>query len=106
MIDSDEKPQKAENPSEQPKKETGDANEHKNTDSQKSSKAMCAISLSNFLSLLFSACLVLAAFLTFFAICAQVWIYNCQLKQMQKSTNAAASAAKAAEDSVILAREN
>src|SRR5206468_9786245 len=67
---------------------------------------MCAFSISNFLTLIFSACLVVAGFLTFLAICAQVWIYNCQLKEMQKSTNAATKSAKAAEDSVTLAREN
>jgi hypothetical protein len=67
---------------------------------------MCAVSISYFLSLLFSACLVIAAFLTFLAICAQVWIYSYQLKEMQKSTNAATKAAKAAEDSVAFAKEN
>src|SRR5206468_1181791 len=66
---------------------------------------MCAFSISNFLTLIFSACLVVAAFLTFLAICAQVWIYNCQLKEMQKSSQAAAEAAQAAKASADAATQ-
>ena len=50
-------------------------------------------------SLIFSA-------LTFSAAVIVAVIYGCMLIEMQKSTNAATKAAKAAEDSVTLAREN
>ncbi len=44
--------------------------------------------------------------MTFLAVCTQAWIYNRQLQEMQKSTNAAANAAKAAQDSLAFAKEN
>jgi hypothetical protein len=52
-------------------------------------------------TLLFSGLLVISAFLTLGVLCIQVWIYNRQLKEMQKASAAATLAAKAAKDSVI-----
>ena len=46
----------------------------------------------------------IVSFATFLAICLQAWVYMGQLKEMEKSTHAATKAAKAAEDSVELAR--
>ena len=60
---------------------------------------------SNALSLFFSLCLVVAAFMTFLAICVQAFIYNAQLKEMKKSTDATTKAAEAAQESVVQARE-
>src|SRR5437879_5170932 len=48
---------------------------------------------------------ILTAFILAAAIIAAC-IYGCQLSEMQKSTIAATKAAKAAEDSVLLAKEN
>jgi hypothetical protein len=59
---------------------------------------------SDILSLFFSLCLVVAAFLTFLAICVQAFIYNSQLQEMKRSTDAATKAAIAAEQSIALAK--
>jgi hypothetical protein len=49
--------------------------------------------------------IILTAFLVT-GVIVTACIYGCQLSEMQKSTEATTKAAKAAEDSVILAREN
>jgi hypothetical protein len=61
---------------------------------------------STFFTVFFTGIIALSSCLTFGAICFQAWIYNCQLKEMRKSSDAATQAAKAAEDSVSLARQN
>lgn len=58
------------------------------------------------ITLLFSAVIAVSAFMTFLAICIQGLIFNGQLGEMKKSTDAATKAAKAAEDSVTFARES
>ena len=62
--------------------------------------------LSAVLGLVISFLLLVVTFMTFCAICIQATIYVFQLKEMRKSTDAATKAAKAAEDSVTLVREN
>jgi hypothetical protein len=100
MVDGEVKPNETGNEAEEKKR---DSDKDIETDAQKSGKRM---DTSNILTLFFSLCLVVAAFLTFLAICVQAFIYNAQLREMKKSTDAATKAAKAAEDSVTLAREN
>jgi hypothetical protein len=106
MIDRSAESEKTHSENEQPNEEARQSETNNDPDSHKLTNTMLASTLSNFLTLLFSACLVVAAFLTFLAIVAQVWIYNAQLKEMQKSTKSASRAAKAAEGSIALMRDN
>jgi hypothetical protein len=103
MIDSDEKPHETRDEQDQAKKETREPDKYIEGNAQKLSKAMSNLDLSNTLSLFFSLCLVVASFLTFLAICVQALIYNSQLGEMKKSTEAAT---KAAQDTVTLVRDN
>jgi hypothetical protein len=105
MIDGSKKSDETQNEQNQPNEHTAESEHDEHTAFEKLRNCMpCDISV--LLPLLFSGMLVISAFLTLGVICIQVWIYNCQLKEMQKSTKAATKAAKAADDSVILAREN
>jgi hypothetical protein len=103
MVDDEEK---AHETGSESKKETRDSDEDIKANAAKFSKVMLGSDTSNVLSLFFSLCLVVAAFLTFLAICVQAFIYNSQLREMKKSTDAATKAAKAAEEGVAFARES
>jgi hypothetical protein len=96
MVDGEEKSQEPQN---QSHKKTRESDKHVEIKTQKMSDT------SNVLSLFFSLCLVVAAFMTFLAICVQAFIYNAQLKEMKKSTDAAIKAANLAEESVKQSRE-
>jgi hypothetical protein len=62
--------------------------------------------LTSLVTLLFSGALVLASFLTFFAICVQAYIYNSQLREMRKASDAATNAAKGTTESIRLTEKN
>jgi len=100
MVDGEIKPNET---GKEADKETRDSDKNIKAYAQKFAKRMT--DTSNILTLFFSLCLVVAAFLTFLAICVQAFIYNAQLREMKKSTDAATKAAKSAEDSVAQARE-
>jgi hypothetical protein len=96
MVDSSEKSDDAQN---QTGKEADKSQQSECTAFEKLNKTM-PCDASTFLPLLFSGLLVISSFLTAGLICMQVWIYNCQLKEMKKSSDAATKAANAAEASV------
>lgn len=114
MVDSGEKPDQPsherDNTQKHPSKKSAECEKHQPANAEKSTHPM---TISTLVNLLFTAAivictifLVISSFLTLGAICVQTFIYNAQLKEMEKSTNAATKAAKAAEASVEQARQS
>ena len=79
--------------------------EHANTNPQKV-RTIMRWSDPSWLMFIVAGIGAVVSFATFLAICVQAWVYMGQLKEMEKSTQAATKAAKAAEDSVELARSS
>lgn len=102
MVDGEEKADEADGKCDHAREQENQSGKDKPANSDKLNQHM---SYSNILTLIFTALLVVSAFLTFSVICVQALIYGFQLKEMRKSTQAATKAAKAAETSVEQARE-
>src|SRR5437016_2811471 len=104
MIDSGKESETPDTEQQYSSEQTNKSNEHECADAQKLNKSMFHF-ITTFFTVLFAGLLVISSFLTLGAIWAQVWVYNQQLKEMRKSTDAATKAAKAAEASIIQAKE-
>jgi hypothetical protein len=104
MVDSREEADNSQAEQQQSREEAQKRNEHEHADVQELNKSMFHF-ITTFFTVLFAGLLVVSSFLTLGAIWAQVWVYNQQLKEMQKSTDAATKAAKAAETSVETAKD-
>src|SRR5437588_9436184 len=104
MVDSREEANNSQAEQQQSRERAHKRNEHEHTDVQELSKSMFHF-ITTFFTVLFAGLLVISSFLTLGAIWAQVWVYNQQLKEMRKATDAATKAAKAAETSVGTAKE-
>jgi len=107
MIDEEKKAHESESTHDNSDEKTCSPDKNQYADAKKlSSKAMlCSLDFSTLVTLLCTIVIAFSAFFTLVAICCQALIYFCQLKEMQKASHAATKAAKAAEDSVILAEK-
>ena len=103
MVDSEEKPEHSDDEQGNAGKGTEECENHPNENRPKTSGVM---SLIEFITVILTLVIAGSAFATFLAICVQAWIYNAQLKQMKRSTDAATSAAKSAKESVQFAQDS
>ena len=106
MVNSGEKSKEAQSETNHPNEKASEPDKHIRTNSEKLTKSMSACDPSTFFMAFFTGVIAFSSLLTFGAICFQAWIYNCQLKEMQKSSDAATRAANSAEATVRQAEAN
>jgi type II secretory pathway pseudopilin PulG len=101
VIDGAQKPEHAENKQGETTKRRNESDSHPQGNVPERRSIM---SLFEFISVILTLVIACSAFATFLAVCAQAWIYNSQLKEMKRSTDAAISAAQSAKESIEHAR--